>query len=517
MKTIFYRLGRTFAGVVGAMTLCGVTMAQPKSAFELRDGDRVVLVGDTLIEREQTYGYVEERLTVQNPARNVTFRNLGWSADTPMGESRASFDFDKPGKGFELLKEEIGAAQPSVVLVGYGMASSFDGEAGLGKFKDGLNKLLDAIEAVCTNKPVRFALLSPIRHENLGAPLPDPAVHNAQLALYTRAIREIAAERKCIFVSLFDNLLGDGTTTHPPRPLTDNGIHLTAYGYLRMSEAVEKGFVWEPNLWRVGITADGKVTGGSYGTKVSGLERAKDHVRFTSLDEQLVSPVLRNKERRIPSADSPCLVQVEGLKAGHYELKADGVVVATGTEKDWGRGVVVERGPQFDQAEQLRQAIIKKNQLYFDRWRPQNQTYLFGFRKHEQGQNAKEIPMFDPLIKEAEARIATLRKPVPHTFELVAGKVQPAPIAAKKRPDSNPPLPMPKSEQPLPDFEVAPGFEVSLYAESPLLAKPIQMNFDPRGRLWVVSSSVYPQIQPGQEADDKVLILEDTKGVGKVD
>lgn len=517
MKTTFYRLGWTFAGVIGAMILCGVAMAQPKAALQLRDGDRVVLVGDTLIEREQTHGYVEERLTIQNPARNVTFRNLGWSADTPMGESRASFDFDKPGKGFELLKEEIGAAQPTVVLVGYGMASSFDGEAGLAKFKDGLSKLLDAIEGVCTNKPVRFALLSPIRHENLGAPLPDPAAHNDQLALYTRAIRQLAAERKCAFVSLFDNLLGDGTTTHPPRPLTDNGIHLTAYGYLRMAEAVGKGFAWEPNLWRVRITADGKVTGGSYGTKVSGLERAKDHVRFVSLDEELASPVLRNKEERIPSADSPCLIQVEGLKAGNYELKADGVVVATGTEKDWGRGVVIERGPQFDQAEQLRQTIVKKNQLYFDRWRPQNQTYLFGFRKHEQGQNAKEIPMFDPLVAEAEAKIAKLRQPTPHNYELARVERPAVETVADGKTKQGEHPPFVQESQPLPDFELAPGFEISLYAENPLLAKPIQMNFDPQGRLWVVSSSVYPQIEPGQEADDKVLVLEDTKGTGKAD
>ena len=58
-------------------------------------------------------------------------------------------------------------------------------------------------------------------------------------------------------------------------------------------------------------------------------------------------------------------------------------------------------------------------------------------------------------------------------------------------------------------FEVADGFEVNLFAESPMLAKPIQINFDPQGRLWIASSSVYPQIQPGQPADDKVVVLED--------
>ena len=51
-----------------------------------------------------------------------------------------------------------------------------------------------------------------------------------------------------------------------------------------------------------------------------------------------------------------------------------------------------------------------KNQLFFYRWRPQNETYLFGFRKHEQGKNAKEIAEFDPLVDKAEEEI---RRP-PH-------------------------------------------------------------------------------------------------------
>lgn len=59
--------------------------------------------------------------------------------------------------------------------------------------------------------------------------------------------------------------------------------------------------------------------------------------------------------------------------------------------------------------EELREAIVRKNRLFFHRWRPANETYLFLFRKHEQGQNAKEIPMFDPLIASDEERIDLLK------------------------------------------------------------------------------------------------------------
>ncbi len=66
-------------------------------------------------------------------------------------------------------------------------------------------------------------------------------------------------------------------------------------------------------------------------------------------------------------------------------------------------------------------------------------------------------------------------------------------------------------------FKVAEGFEVNLFAADPLVAKPVQMNFDSRGRLWVATSSVYPQVLPGETPNDKIVVLEDADGDGKAD
>jgi len=397
--------------LLSILLAAGATAGTTKP-FEFQDGDRVILIGDTFIEREGAYGYIEQRLTLQLPERDVQFRNLGWSGDTPQGTARASFDFDKPGKGFEKLKEEVATAQPTVVILGYGMASSLEKPAvSAAQFKAEMLQLMDAIQSVTTNRQVRFILLSPIRHEEMGMDAREIAKHNETLAQYTKALQEIANSRNCAFVSLFD-ALGNSKKTGP---LTDNGIHLTARGYARAAEAIAQGLGWA----QVKIDSSGR-------------------------------------------------------------------------------------------AEELRQAILKKNELFFDRWRPQNETYLFGFRKHEQGQNAKEIPMFDPLILTEEAKIAELRK-----------------LAREAKGSSDKAVTAKRGEHPLhevtqtneinqarPDFEVAPGFEVNLFAESPLLAKPTQMNFDPQGRLWIASSAVYPQIEPGHEADDKILVLEDTNGDG---
>ena len=70
----------------------------------------------------------------------------------------------------------------------------------------------------------------------------------------------------------------------------------------------------------------------------------------------------------------------------------------------------------------------------------------------------------------------------------------------------------------LASFQLADGFEINLFAsETNGVVKPIQIRFDARGRLWVIGSVVYPQIEPGQKPDDKVLILEDTNGDGRAD
>ncbi len=75
-------------------------------------------------------------------------------------------------------------------------------------------------------------------------------------------------------------------------------------------------------------------------------------------------------------------------------------------------------------------------------------------------------------------------------------------------------IPVPDPEHERSELQLADGFEISLYAADPEIASPIQMNFDPQGRLWIASSSTYPHIAPGAEADDKVLLIEDRDGDG---
>lgn len=378
----------TYRGPVLLLTCAAALVtasARGADAVALRDGDRVVLVGNTLIEREQRTGYWETALTSRYPTKNITFRNLGWSGDTVFGEARAGFG--SPADGFRALKDHVLALKPTVILVGYGANEAFDGRAGLPRFLKGLETLLDTFAPT----KARVVLLSPTRQEDLGRPLPDPTAHNKDLRLYAGAIRDIAHKRNLTFVDLYD--------LFPTKPaLTDNGIHLTDWGYWRTAADLERGLGLEPRDWRIDAGADGKL-----GRRTSPLLPAPPPPRGGAPGKFL---------------GGGRVLSVKGLSPATYTLTIDGKKVAVATAAQWAAGVRIARGPDVEQAERLRKAIVAKNRLYFHRWRPQNVTYLFGFRKHEQGNNAVEIPKFDPLVATKEKEIARLRVPVAHAYEL---------------------------------------------------------------------------------------------------
>lgn len=382
--------------------------------FVLSDGDRIVLVGDTLIERDQRYGYLETMLTLQNPDKDLTFRNLGWSGDTVSGLSRAGFE--PPEAGYRQLIEQVHAAKPTVLIVGFGMADSFDGEAGLPRFVAGLNRFLDAVAGT----QARVVLLSPIAHARLGAPWPDPSAHNAMLERYGRSIAELARSRGAWFIDLFEP-----TRSREARggaPITDDGIVLNEAGYRFLAGRIARGLdpsdVWEAP--RVEL-AMGVAVGMVRRAKVGRVESSVSGLRFRLERETLAAA---GDEADRPPIDLGFVLEVKGLPAGRYELRSDSRPVAARSADEWARGVQIADGADLAQVERLRATINRKNLLFFHRWRPQNITYLFGFRKHEQGKNAIEIPRFDPLVAEQENEIARLRKPVARAYELnrVAGE-----------------------------------------------------------------------------------------------
>ena len=68
-------------------------------------------------------------------------------------------------------------------------------------------------------------------------------------------------------------------------------------------------------------------------------------------------------------------------------------------------------------------------------------------------------------------------------------------------------------------IQVPPGFHLEIFASEPDIINPIAMNWDEKGRLWVIETVDYPNTVRDDKGlgDDKVKILEDTDGDGKAD
>jgi putative membrane-bound dehydrogenase-like protein len=66
-------------------------------------------------------------------------------------------------------------------------------------------------------------------------------------------------------------------------------------------------------------------------------------------------------------------------------------------------------------------------------------------------------------------------------------------------------------------FVLPPGFEITLFASEPDITKPMNMEFDDRGRLWVTQSSEYPMAAGMSDGKDRITILEDKNGDGKAE
>ena len=66
-------------------------------------------------------------------------------------------------------------------------------------------------------------------------------------------------------------------------------------------------------------------------------------------------------------------------------------------------------------------------------------------------------------------------------------------------------------------IHLSPEFDLTLVAAEPMVVKPICLDWDPRGRMWVAVTPEYPFKQDKSPNKDGILILEDTDGDGRMD
>ncbi len=86
--------------------------------------------------------------------------------------------------------------------------------------------------------------------------------------------------------------------------------------------------------------------------------------------------------------------------------------------------------------------------------------------------------------------------------------------------DLIPPSPFLSADEALKSFQLAPGFVIEAVASEPMVEKPVCLDFDAAGRMWVCEMRGYmPDLDGKGETvpQGRIVILEDTDGDGKVD
>jgi putative heme-binding domain-containing protein len=385
--------------------------------------ERIALVGGSLAERMNLYGYFETLLHSRFPKDELVVHNFGRPADEVGLRQRAN--------DYTALDDPLLAFGPDTFFCFFGYNESFLGPEGVEKFKADYEKFLKDYAKTYprddTGATPRFVLVSPIAFEPTGDPLyPDDKKENANLRIYTAAVAEVAKKQGLAFVDLFTptRKLFNGQTKER---FTINGCHLNQAGDRVVSQIL-------------------------------------DHALF-----QITNPA----------------------------------------EMD---------SPQF---ERLRAAVNNKSWLH----RMVNGWYVYGARRTWDKETfPREFLKVRAMVELRDHYVWALAQnreaPTPddsHTGELIT----PATRFGLNTYSEPKELHYLSPEESIASMKVPEGFEVTLFAserEFPELSKPVQINFDNKGRLWVSCMPTYPQWKPGDPPpDDRLLILEDTHGTGKAD
>lgn len=204
------------------------------------------------------------------------------------------------------------------------------------------------------------------------------------------------------------------------------------------------------------------------------------------------------------------------IEATRSETSTDGLHLSAKGLASVGRETAVSLGLQ-DKPElsaKLRAAIVEKNRLWADCWRPANWSFVYGDRiSQNYGKGFGPVPSLKENFEAYKPLVSSWDK---HIQALARGEQSKAP-APQAGPAVSTEKVMSAAEEKA-TFKVADGFEVNLFADESLgVAKPTQIAWDAKGRLYVCCSPTYPQAVPGVKPRDYILRLEDTDGDGKAD
>ena len=425
-----------------SLALAFLTANARAGEFFIKDGDRVVFLGDSITEQRLYTTYLEAYALTRHPEWKLWFRNVGWGGDTSWLRQRAHPDEkqlfaaddasqqkmveDSVGRG---LKRDVLPLKPTVVTIKFGM-----NDHSYQKFREDIFKAYVrsqtelAKELEANGARVAFLTSQPIEDKR---PDPDKDVKNQSLRQFSDGLKEVAAKQGATFVDQFDPYMAIMMHERAADPAAFIGggdaVHPGPAGHTIMAWAILKALGAPALVSRAEIDgAAGKVVTVE-GCRVDNIKADKGTVSFDRLDDALPMPVDPKAESALKLA--PILqdlnryeLQVTGLPEGTYELSIDGESAAKASSEDLAKGwnLATSAGAITKQSQDVLTLVFQKNNLFFQRWRSVQLHDFPGWAQSPEveSKRAAELARFDSQIADTEVQINTARKPKSHHFEL---------------------------------------------------------------------------------------------------
>jgi len=427
---------KIMVGTLVGLALSTGLSAAGNSGFFLRDGDRVVFLGDSITEQQLYTSYIEAYTLTRFPQQSFVFRNAGWSGDTSWLRKRFKTDenalFASQGEaqqkmvstavGFGLARDVL-PLKPTVVTVDFGMND------GAQPFRPDVFKAYVAcqneIVRVLRQNGARVALLTP---QPIEEKRPDPGqdVRNLALRRFSDGLKDVATNGAALYVDQFDPYLAlmMKARVGQPNALIGGGhdsVHPGPPGHTLMAWAILKGLGAPALVSSAGLDVrrfgwERKVVQADQ-CRISKVRYSHGVLSFQRLDAALPMPIDSRAVEALKLAPildelSRYELKVLGLNADRYDVKVDGEKVATVTrdelEKGWNMAGLP--GPVARQTREVLALVFVKNSLFYQRWRQCQLSPDPAVQQKASG--------FDAQIAAKEAAINAACQPKLHRFEL---------------------------------------------------------------------------------------------------
>jgi lysophospholipase L1-like esterase len=216
----------TAAGRLAADTPAGAG----NKPFFFKDGDTIVIMGDSITEQHLYSNYVEMWTVSRFPAWKLTFRNVGIGGDTANG-------------GNSRFKRDVLRYKATAMTVDFGMNDGAYQPFNEARFQGYLGKL-QGIADQARKAKVRVAWVTPQPTERR-EPGPQLAGYNDTLEKYSAGVKEIAQKNGGLFVDQFHPYLAvmDKARAQNPKAVVMGGdaVHPLQPGQSVMAAAILKG------------------------------------------------------------------------------------------------------------------------------------------------------------------------------------------------------------------------------------------------------------------------------------